>query len=130
MGSTGSLARCFEQEPGPSFCLVDEILQEARGSDVAVLAAEVVRFPQSRGQVLVVVTQFREHIERRDKIGIVVLDALQTADMADRAHRHSADLTDTLGNDVGGGEYLVGLFVQEKMVVAKMRARDVPVEVL
>jgi len=41
--------------------------------------------------------------------------------MTDRAHRRSADLADTLGNDVGGSEYLVGLFVQKKMVVAKMR---------
>ena len=44
--------------------------------------------------------------------------------------RLAADLADTLGDRVGDAEDLVGLLVEDQMVVAEMRAADVPVEVL
>jgi hypothetical protein len=55
---------------------------------------------------------------------------LQTLDMTDRSQRLSADLADTLGNCVGGGEDLLGLFVEQEMIVTKMRPRYMPVEIL
>ena len=39
--------------------------------------------------------------------------------MADRAQRRAADLANTLGNVVGGGEDLLRLLVQQQMVVAE-----------
>ena len=51
-------------------------------------------------------------------------------DVADRAQRDAADLAHALGQLVGGGEDLLGLLVEQEMVVAEMRAADVPVEVL
>jgi hypothetical protein len=48
----------------------------------------------------------------------------------DRPQRGSADLARTLGDIVGHGEDLVGLLIQQKMIVAKMAARHVPMEIL
>ena len=42
----------------------------------------------------------------------------------------TADLANTLGDCVGGGENLVGLLVKHQMVVAEMRARNMPMEIL
>ena len=39
-------------------------------------------------------------------------------------------LRDTLGDGVGHGENLVGVLVEQQVVVAKMRAAHVPVEIL
>ena len=50
--------------------------------------------------------------------------------MADRAQRGAADLAHPLGHRIGDGEDLLGLLVEQQMVVAEMRPADVPVEVL
>ena len=50
--------------------------------------------------------------------------------MSDRAERSPADLADALGDRVGHGEELLGLFVEQQVVVAKVRATHVPVKVL
>ena len=51
-------------------------------------------------------------------------------DVADRPDRRAADLADPLGDRIGHREDLVGLFVEQQVVVAKMRSAHVPVEVL
>ena len=51
-------------------------------------------------------------------------------DIADRAQSRLSDFADALGDDVGRGEDLVGLLVEQQVVVAEMRAADVPVEIL
>jgi hypothetical protein len=50
--------------------------------------------------------------------------------MADRTQRLPADLAHALGDRVGHREQLGRLLVQQQVVVAEMRAADVPVEVL
>jgi len=50
--------------------------------------------------------------------------------VADGAERRAADLTDALGDGVGGGENLVCLFVEHQVIVAEVRAAHVPMEVL
>jgi hypothetical protein len=85
---------------------------------------------QARRQLLVVVAQFGEHIQRRDEVGVVVQHALQAADMADRAQRGAANLADPLGDVVGGRENLLGLLVEHEMVVAEVGARYMPMEIL
>ena len=49
--------------------------------------------------------------------------ALVPGDVADRAQRDAADLAHALGELVGGGEDLLGLLVEQQMVVAEVRAR-------
>src|SRR5262249_31449041 len=80
-------------------------------------------------QLLVVVAQLREHVERRDEVRVVVEHALQPADVADRAQRGPADLAHALGDVVGGGEDLLALFVEEEMIVAEVRAGHMPMEI-
>src|SRR2546430_14069917 len=50
--------------------------------------------------------------------------------MPDRADRGAADLACALGQDIDAGWELVALLVEQEVVVAEMRAADVPVEVL
>src|ERR1019366_4857730 len=104
---------CLKQEPGAPLRLVDPGFQQARAGDVAVLVAKAVRFAQAGRQLPVVVTQLGEHVLRRDEIGIVVQDALQPADVPDRAQGRAADLANTLGQRIRGGEDLVGMLVEE-----------------
>src|SRR5450755_1198019 len=120
----------FEQEPGPSLGFVDPDFEQARGRDVTVFLAQIVRFAHRCGELQIVLAQFRQHIERRDVVGIVVEDSLLTADLPDRPQGRATDLANPLGNRIGGGEDLVALLVQQQMVVAKVRAGDVPVEIL
>ena len=78
--------------------------EQACARDIAVLVAKVMRLAQARHQLSVVVAQLGEHIQGRDEIGVVVHDALQAADVADRAQRRAADLANALGDCVRGGE--------------------------
>src|SRR5262249_1260151 len=48
----------------------------------------------------------------------------------DRAQRRAADLAHALGKLVGSGENLLGLLVEQQVVVAEMRSAHVPMEVL
>ena len=67
----------LEQEPTPPFCLVDPIFQQARGSYVVMLAAEIVRFAHPRRQLFVVIVQLGEHVRRRHVVGIIVEKPLE-----------------------------------------------------
>src|SRR5207247_431143 len=121
---------CLEQEPGAPLGLVDPVLDQAGAGHVLVLVADRVGLAQVRRQLLVVVAQLGKHIERRDEARVIVQHALQAADVADRAQRGAADLADALGDVVGGREDLLGLLVEEKMIVAEVRARHMPMEIL
>jgi hypothetical protein len=94
------------------------------------LIAETMRLAHVCCELLVVVAQFGEHIHRRNKIRIVVSDALQAANVADRAQGRAADLADTLSYCIGSGEDLAALLVQQKMIVAKMRTLHMPMKIL
>ena len=85
---------------------------------------------QAADEILVVVAQLRQHVLRRHVGGVVVLDALQARDLADRVQRDAADLAHALGQRVGHGEDLIALLVEQQVVVAEMRPAHVPVEVL
>src|SRR6185437_10994780 len=67
---------------------------------------------------------------RRHELLIVVLERLQPCNVADRPQRQTADLAHPLGNVVGYPENLLGLFVEQQMVVAKVWSAHVPMEVL
>src|SRR5215472_13942809 len=65
-GPSGRLASNRHQAPGAPFGLVDKVLQEACAGDVSLLVAKSVRLAQARGQLLVVVPQLDQHVQRRD----------------------------------------------------------------
>ena len=50
--------------------------------------------------------------------------------MPDGFQRGAADFANTLGDHIGHGEQLAGLLIQQRVVVAKMRAAHVPVKIL
>ena len=99
-------------------------------ADVLVFVRDLVRLAHGGGHGLVVGHQLAQHVVGGNERRVVVLEALALGDVADRAQRGAADLAHALGQFVGGGEDLVGLLVEQQVVVAEMRPADVPVEVL
>src|SRR5580698_5908458 len=114
-------AGCLEQEPRSSFGVVDIDFQKARGRNVIMFVAERMRLAHACRDRLVVGHQFDEHVERRDKIRVIVLYSHELADMANRAHGSTAKFADALGQRIGSGENLIRLFVKHEMIVTKMR---------
>src|SRR4029079_19671633 len=112
------------------FGVVDEGLQKACGRDIIMLVADVVRFAHRRNDALIVVAQFRQHVLRLDVGGIVIGQPLLARNIADRAQSWLSDFADTLGENVGRGKDLLGLLVEQQVVVAEMWSTDVPVEIL
>jgi hypothetical protein len=86
-----SQPRRLEQEPSTALGLVDPNFKQACGGNVAVFAAQIVRLTHARHQLLIVVTQFGEHVQRRHEIRIVVLNPLQTTNVTDRTQRGAAN---------------------------------------
>ena len=120
----------LEQEPHALLGLVDPVLDQAGGGDVAMLVGDLMEDAHVLEQLLVVVAQLGQHVGRRYVLGVVVEHALQALDVADRLDGRGAELAHPLGDDVGHGVDLGRLVVEQQMVVAEMRARDVPVEIL
>jgi hypothetical protein len=104
----------FEQEPRAPLSLVDPILEQAGAGYVFVLVAKGVRLAQIRHQLLIIVAQLGEYIQRRDEIRVVVQDTLQTADLADRPQRRTTDFAYAFGDGVSGGEDLLTLLIQRR----------------
>src|SRR5437764_574870 len=99
LGLLGRASR-LEQEPGPPLRLVDPRLQQACGRYVAMIVAEVMRLPQVGSKLLIVIPQFRQHVQGRNEVGIVIQDPLQTAYLADRAQCRATDLANAFGDFV------------------------------
>src|SRR6516162_2750678 len=112
-GRSGLLTRTrgFEQEPGTALRLVDPNLNQACSGDIAVFIAQIVRLAHARYQLLIVVTQFGEHVLWRNEIRVIVGDALQTSDVADRTQRSAANFAHPFGNGIGGRKNLLALLV-------------------
>src|SRR5215472_13940618 len=109
----------FIKEPGAPLGFVDPVLDQARARHVAMLVAHIVGHAHPRHEVLVVLAQFGEHVEGIDIGRVIVLDPLQLGDMADGANGGPADLADTLGDVVRGAIDLVGMLVQQQVIVAE-----------
>src|SRR6266446_4452903 len=88
----GSPSARLEQEPGAPLCFIDPDLDEAGGSNVAVLVAHVVRLAKACGKLLVILTQLGEHVQRIYVLGVVVQHALRAGDAAHGPQRGCADL--------------------------------------
>ena len=124
-----SPARGFEEEPGPTLGFIDPYFDETCRRDVAMFVAHVVRFAQTRGECFVVVHQLGQHIQRLDVFGIVIEHALGTRDLSDRMQRESTDLAHTFCDNVGHGEELLGVVVEEQVIIAEMMPAHVPMEI-
>jgi hypothetical protein len=120
----------LEQEPFAALGLVDGHFEQAGGRHILILVADLVRGPLSLRQMDIVLHQLFYHLRWGDEVFVIVFDRLQLADMADGADRCAAYAPDALSYDVDCGEDLVGVLVEEQMVVAEVRACQMPVEVL
>src|SRR4029079_4017007 len=127
---TGSMPSGFEEKPSAPLGLVDPDFEQARGCDIAMLIANIVRFAHPLGKLEVVLAKLRQHVVGRDEIRVIVGYSLQLGYMTDRTDGGPADLARPLGDLVGRGEDLGGLLVEEQVVVAEMRTGHMPVEVL
>jgi hypothetical protein len=65
-------ARGLIEEPDLSFRLVDMDFEQARGGDVVMLLAEVMRLSHSGDEALIVLAQLRQHVLRIDIVPIIV----------------------------------------------------------
>jgi hypothetical protein len=72
---------------------------------------------------------FRDYHLLLDVFGVVIKDTLSARDLADRVQRESAKLSNALGDWIRHGKKLVGVLVEQQMVIAEMRAAHVPVEI-
>src|SRR5438270_10009879 len=54
----------FEEEPGSAFALIDPNFDQTGCGNITMLVAHVVRLAQSRGERLVVLGQFGQHVAR------------------------------------------------------------------
>src|SRR5438093_1968255 len=93
------------------------------------LVAHVVRLAQTCGQGLVVVGQLCDHVHGFDVFRIVIEHALSASDVPDRSQRKSAKLSNSLGNWIGHRKKLIGLLVEQQMVITEMWTAHMPVEI-
>ncbi len=107
-----------------------KILHKAGGGYVLVLVGDLVGRAHVADLGLVVVHELQQHVDGGNVVLVVVLDSLQLRDLADRPDRSAADLAGPLGQNIDAGSELVALLIEQKVVVAKMRAADVPMEIL
>src|ERR1022692_5195434 len=73
---------------------------------------------------------FGQHARGGDKFLVIIDDALKSGDLTDRTQGPPADLSDALRNCIGCSEYLLTLLIEKQVIVAKMRPRHMPMEIL
>src|SRR5271165_6029906 len=120
----------LRQKPGAAFRLVDPGLNQAGCGDVTIVSADFMGGAQIACQLQVVVAKLRQHGPRSDSFFIVILEALVTRDIADRAQGRSADLAGTFRDIVAHGKDLLRVLVQQQMIVTEMAPGHVPMEIL
>jgi hypothetical protein len=128
IGSVSS-SRYFEEEPIAAFSLVDPNLDQAGRGNVAMLFTDVVGLAQSRGQGAIVLRQFRQHIQRLDIFRIVIKDSLSPRNVADRFQSRAANFAHSFCDRIRHREQLIGVLVEEQVIIAKMWSAHMPVEI-
>src|ERR1700730_16225190 len=89
----GAAAR-LEEEPDAPFGFVNPNLNEAGGGNIPPFLADVVNFSQPACKRLVVFHQLLDHVLPFHIHGVVVQYAFLSRDLADRAYRGLANLSD------------------------------------
>ena len=77
------------------------------------LLAHAVHLAHCCNKLLVVVAEFRKHVERRDIFGIVVGNALQPCNLADGMQGALAYLADAFGNRIRCCVDLIRLLIEQ-----------------
>jgi hypothetical protein len=75
----------FEEEPCAPFRFVDPGLNEAGRRDIAVLVTNIVCLAQPGGERLIVLAQLGQHVQRLDVVRVVIQNALEPGDVADKS---------------------------------------------
>src|ERR1700677_4256819 len=73
---------CLVEEPDATFGLVNPILDQARGRNIAILVAKRVGASQADRQLHVVLAKFGQHLASRDEILVIIGDTLKLRDLA------------------------------------------------
>src|SRR5947207_15333296 len=81
-------------------------------------------------QSCAIFAEFSYHVKRPNVFSFAVHDALKARNLPDRTNGYPADLPYALGNGVRHGEKLVALVIEHQVIVAEIRTRHVPMEVL
>ncbi len=120
----------LEEEPLTPFAFIDDGLQQAGCGHVATALAYFVRRPLRLGEVGVVFHESLDHFSGRDEVVVVVFDCLQVADVGDGTDGSATDAAHAFSQDIDCREDLIGMLIEEPVVVVEMRTCQVPVEVL
>ena len=83
--------------------------------------AYAMRLTHVGSELLVILAQFREHRLRRNTVRVVVRQALPSSDIADGVQRICTDLPDALSERVCRSVYLLGVLIEQRVVIAKVR---------
>jgi hypothetical protein len=119
----------LEEEPLTALGLIDDRFKFAGRGIILVFVTHFVRGSLQFGNMRVIVHQTAYHLTGGNKGLVVVLDGLQLMNVADAAHRRSTDTSYTLGQYIDCLEHLVGVLIEQQMVITEVRARQVPVKV-
>ena len=122
--------RDFKEKPDAAFCLIDPILQQARGCDIILFVAQVMHLAHTGKHSPVVFAQFGEHVRPIDILRVVIAEALQAANVPNGVNRNAANLAYALGDIIRHRENLVAVLIEQQMVVTKVRSTHVPMKVL
>jgi hypothetical protein len=93
------------------------------------LIASAVHVTHNQPKTPIVVSQLAEHVLRTDEFRVVIANTPHSRDVSDGAKRRTADLTHPLGDRIRDRNDLIGLLIEQEVVVAEMRSAHVPVEV-
>jgi hypothetical protein len=80
--------------------------------------------------LLVISRQFSEHLPGGDELRIVVFEALMSGDIANGTQGGSTNLARAFGDSVCHRKELLTLLIEEQMIIAKIPATHVPMEIL
>jgi hypothetical protein len=125
-----SATSCFEQEPNTTFGLIDPVLEETRGSDIACLIAKIVHSAHAPDEILLILAKFAQHIARANVVRVIIGESLQARDVSDGPYRVSPDFPYAFGDVICDSKHLIRVLIEEQVVVAEMWPTHVPVEVL
>ena len=81
---------------------------------IIVLVAQTVYLSKGGDKLLVIVTKLSEHVLGSHIVGVVVEDALQAADLADRAQRRASYLSRALCSRISHRKELIAVFVEQR----------------
>ena len=92
--------------------------------------ADFMRGAQESGKLAVVGMKLSNHVLRADGFLTVIFEALVLRDVANGVKRSAAELARALGNIVGHGKDLVGVLIEQEMIIPEVTPRHVPVKIL